>query len=355
MMKLSIHALMAVVLLSPMTSASLFADSAAAPVALPEEKTPSSFLHRAEVRTFLDELSQDSGLDRNRLAGIMSRATRQQAVIDAISRPAEATLTWGQYRPIFLQQKRIDQGQEFLIEHAELLERARQVYGIPPSIITAIIGVETYYGRITGNYDVLDSLSTLAFDYPPRATFFRKELGEYLKLSEAEGWNVHQRKGSYAGAMGVPQFISSSYQQYAVDFDGDGKRDLFNSMADVIGSVANYLSIHGWVDGAPVADRWEFDGTIPDAVQALVQSSLSPVVAAQSVTALGFASDNLQSGTADERLLSVMVLDGAEGEEAWVGYQNFYVITRYNHSRLYAMAVLQLAQSIDPNLDQPDS
>ena len=354
MMKLSIHALMAVALLSPMTSASLFADSADAPVALPAEKTSDNYLQRAEVRAFLDELSQSSGLDRNRLAGIMSRATQQQAVLDAISRPAEATLTWGQYRPIFLKQKRIDQGREFLMEHAELLERARQVYGIPPSIITAIIGVETFYGRITGSYDVLDSLSTLAFDYPPRATFFRQELGEYLKLSEAEGWDVHQRKGSYAGAMGVPQFISSSYQQYAVDFDGDGKRDLFNSMADVIGSVANYFSIHGWVDGAPVADRWQFDDAIPDAVRALVQSSLSPVVAAQSVTALGFASDNLLPGTADKRLLSVMVLDGAEGDEAWVGYQNFFVITRYNHSRLYAMAVWQLAQSINSNLDQTD-
>ena len=354
MMKLSIHALMAVVLLSPMTSASLLADSAAAPVASPAQKQSDNYLHRSVVRAFLDELSQDSGLDRNRLAGIMSRATQLQAVLDAISRPAEGTLTWGQYRPIFLKQKRIDQGREFLIEHAELLERARQVYGIPPSIITAIIGVETFYGRITGNYDVLDALSTLAFDYPPRATFFRQELGEYLKLAEGEGWDVHQRKGSYAGAMGVPQFISSSYQRYAVDFDGDGKRDLFNSMADVIGSVANYFSIHGWVDGAPVADRWQFDGVIPDSVQALVQSSLAPAVAAQKVTALGFTSDNLQPGAADKQMLSVMVLEGAGGQEAWVGYQNFYVITRYNHSRLYAMAVWQLAQSINSNLDQPD-
>ncbi len=354
MMKLSIHALMAVALLSPMTSASLFADSAAAPVASPAQKHSDNYLHRSEVRAFLDELSQSSGLDRNRLAGIMSRATQLQAVLDAISRPAEGRLTWGQYRPIFLKQKRIDQGREFLIEHAELLERARQVYGIPPSIITAIIGVETFYGRITGNYDVLDSLSTLAFDYPPRATFFRQELGEYLKLSEGEGWDVHQRKGSYAGAMGVPQFISSSYRQYAVDFDGDGKRDLFNSMADVIGSVANYFSIHGWVDGAPVADRWQFDGVIPDSVQALVQSSLAPAVTAQTVTALGFTSDNLQPGTADKQRLSVMVLEGADGDEAWVGYQNFYVITRYNHSRLYAMAVWQLAQSINSNPDQPD-
>ncbi|WP_157735906.1 lytic murein transglycosylase B [Granulosicoccus antarcticus] len=354
MIKLSILAVLATVLLSPMTSASLLADSTQTPTEVPDGNPPGKFLQRTDVRDFLDELSQSSGLDRNRLAGIMSRATYQQAVIDAISRPAERTLTWAQYRPIFLKQKRIDQGQEFMSEHAELLERARQTYGVPPAIITAIIGVETFYGRITGKYDVLDSLSTLGFDYPPRAEFFRKELGEFLILAENEGWDVHQRQGSYAGAMGVPQFISSSYQQYAVDFDNDGKRDLFNSIADVIGSVANYFSIHGWVEGAPVADRWEFDGAIPDAVSTLVQSSLSPAVTAQGVSALGFRSDKLQAGTADERLLSVMVLDGADGEEAWVGYQNFYVITRYNHSRLYAMAVLQLAQNIDSTLAQSD-
>jgi membrane-bound lytic murein transglycosylase B len=154
--------------------------------------------------------------------------------------------------------------------------------------------------------------------------------------------------------MGVPQFISSSYRQYAVDFDGDGKRDLFGSMADVIGSVANYFAVHGWIEHAPVADLWVLEQPIPETVHALVRTSLSPVVAAKSVAALGFTSRNLPVGSADKRMLSVMILDGADGDEAWVGYQNFYVITRYNHSHLYAMAVLQLAQSIDPNLEQSD-
>ncbi|MGQ7843897.1 lytic murein transglycosylase B [Granulosicoccus sp. 3-233] len=316
-----------------------------------EELVPAeNYLHRADVREFLDQLSRDSDLDRNRLAGIMARAKRQQSVLDAISKPAERTLNWARYRPIFLTQKRIDQGREFMREHAELLERATETYGVPADIITAIIGVETFYGRITGSHDVLDSLATLAFDYPPRATFFRSELAEFLSLSAAEGWDPHQRQGSYAGAMGVPQFISSSYRQYAVDFDGDGKRDLFDSMADVIGSVANYFAVHGWEKDAPVAERWSFpDDDIPAQVRSLVRSSLTPTVAGDTVAALGFTGSGLGTGTRDNEHLSVMVLEGGDGDEAWVAYRNFYVITRYNHSRLYAMAVLQLAQGFHSN------
>lgn len=352
MMKLPSLVAVATLLLGLPASGLLHADSTAAKGSVDagaeSNVAPAEhYLHRADVREFLDELSVDSGLDRNQLAGILSRATRQQSVIDAISRPAEHTLNWAQYRPIFLKQKRIDQGREFMRDHAELLERATRTYGVPASIITAIIGVETFYGRITGSHDVLDSLTTLAFDYPPRATFFRSELAEFLTLSAAEGWDPHERQGSYAGAMGVPQFISSSYREYAVDFDGDGKRDLFSSMADVIGSVANYFAVHGWVQGAPVAERWSFPGgAIPESVRSLVQSSLAPEVRAATVADLGFDAPGLAAGAADDALLSVMVLEGADGDEAWVAYRNFYVITRYNHSRLYAMAVLQLAQSI---------
>ncbi len=350
-MKLHFMVAVATLLLAPTASSLLRADTPAAtanadPAA--EAATPAeNYLQRADVREFLDQLSLDSGLDRNALAGILARAQRQQSIIDAISTPAERTLNWAQYRPIFLKQKRIDQGREFMREHAELLERATATYGVPANIITAIIGVETFYGRITGSHDVLDSLATLAFDYPPRSTFFRSELAEFLTLSAAEGWDPHERQGSYAGAMGVPQFISSSYRAYAVDFDGDGKRDLFDSMADVIGSVANYFAVHGWKQGAPVAERWSFpDGNIPAEVRSLVRSSLTPVIAGDTVAALGFAGSSLAAGTRGKEHLSVMVLEGAEGEEAWVAYRNFYVITRYNHSRLYAMAVLQLAQSI---------
>lgn len=304
-----------------------------------------NYLMRQEVRAYLDEVSETHDLDRNALAGMFARVTVQQSVLDAISKPAERTLTWAQYRPIFVKQARIEQGRAFMDEHAELLDRAQETYGVPPSIITAIIGVETFYGRITGKFGVLESLVTLAFDYPPRAEFFRSELTEFLVLSDAEGWSAVNRLGSYAGAMGMPQFISSSYRQYAVDFDGDGKRDLFDSVADVIGSVANYLSVHGWREDAPVAERWMISGAVPEFVTALVRRSLTPVIAAETVARLGFESELLATGSRDGQLLSVMSLQGSDGEEIWIGYRNFYVITRYNHSRLYAMAVLQLAES----------
>lgn len=305
-----------------------------------------NYLQRDEVRSFIAELSQQTGLNRHRLTGLFSVVKRQQGILDAISRPAERTLEWRQYRPIFIKQARVEQGRQFLETHRELLARATQTYGVPGSIITAIIGVETFYGRITGKHRILDALATLAFDYPPRSGFFKQELAEFLVLGEAEGWDLLEKQGSYAGAMGVPQFISSSYRQYAVDFDGDGKRDLFDSMADVIGSVANYLSIHGWVRGAAVADRWIMAGEVPAAVQALERRSLQPTVADQTVSSLGFTSKNLSAATTNRALLSVMTLAGQHAEEVWVGYRNFYAITRYNHSRLYAMAVHQLAEAI---------
>ncbi|NND91031.1 MAG: lytic murein transglycosylase B [Granulosicoccus sp.] len=354
MKKFPVHAALAVILLWPVISTA-GTPSETAVAGDSGSGTADNYLHREDVRLFLDELSSDSGIDRIRLAGIVARAQRQSSVLEAISRPAERTLTWREYRPIFLGQERVQQGREFLQEHADLLARANATYAVPPSIIAAIIGVETFYGRITGKHQVLDSLVTLAFDYPPRSAFFRQELREFLMLSEAEGWNAHERFGSYAGAMGTPQFISSSYRQYAVDFDGDGTRDLFNSMADVIGSVANYLAVHGWVAGAPVADPWPVGNVVPDEVQALLRRSLTPTVSGDTVRALGFTSENFALGTADRHLLSVMVLAGAEGDEVWVGYRNFYVISRYNRSQLYVMAVLQLAQSILDNPEKPDT
>lgn len=308
-----------------------------------------NYLERADVRDYLQTLSQDTGLDRHRLAGLFARLKPQQSILDAISRPAERTLTWREYRPIFVTEKRIDEGRVFIAEHRELLQRASDVYGVPVNIIAAIIGVETFYGRITGKHGVLESLATLAFDYPPRARFFKRELTEFLVLSDAEGWQAAERLGSYAGAMGMPQFISSSYRQYAVDFDGDGQRDLFNNMADVVGSVANYLSVHGWVAAAPVAERWT--SASEKAVAPLLRDTLKPTIAGDVVADLGFDAPGLAAGTADGRLLSVLNLKGQNGAEFWVGYRNFYVITRYNHSHLYAMAVTQLAQAFDSSLE----
>ena len=305
-----------------------------------------NYWQRADVREYVKELSATSGIHPEYLEGLFRNLSPQQHILDAISKPAERTLTWRQYRPIFLTDRRIRDGQSFMAENQALLQRAYERYGVPPSVVAAIIGVETFYGRITGKHGVLESLATLAFDYPRRAAFFKSELSEFIELSSAEGWSAEQRLGSYAGAMGMPQFISSSYRQYSVDFDGDGKRDLFNSTADVVGSVANYLAVHGWVANSPIAERWISGLDDKPSVRALVSKSLKPAHTAEVVTKTGFKSSQIQSATRGNRLVSVMTMDGEKGEEFWVGYKNFYVITRYNHSRLYALAVYQLSREL---------
>jgi len=300
------------------------------------------FIQRESVREYIRQISEEHDLNVNRVAGLFSRLTRQQSILDAISRPAERTLNWGAYKPIFLTKKRIDGGVAFCYEHKDLLEQAQARFGVPAEIITAIIGVETFYGGNTGSYRVLEALATLAFDYPRRSEFFTKEMTEFLRLSEGEGWQTVSVKGSYAGAMGMPQFIASSYQQYAIDFDDDGKRDLFDSYADIIGSVANYLNRHGWREAEPIAERWLPEGGITASMNALVRESLSPDIASNTVKALGFKVPQLVK----DAKLSVMTMNSDDAQELWVGYQNFYTITRYNHSRLYAMAVFQLAEAI---------
>jgi len=204
-----------------------------------------------------------------------------------------------------------------MIDHADTLARAEKEHGVPASVITAIIGVETFYGRITGKYSVLESVATLAFDYPPRSKFFKQELTEFLVLSHAEGWDMTQIKGSYAGAMGWPQFISSSYRNYAVDFDGDGQRDLLNSTEDAIGSVANYLKVHGWKPGGLVAEPWGTTKAQALSASKLVTKSLKPSVSPKTLKSLGFNADTNKD-------VSVMQFDGKSGQETWVGYPNFY-------------------------------
>lgn len=253
-------------------------------------------------------------------------------------RPAEAK-PWHQYRPIFVTESRIRQGVEFWDKHAADLTRASDAYGVPPEIIVAILGVETRYGRYAGKHRVIDALATLAFDYPQRSAFFRKELLEYLLLTREEGMDPLALKGSYAGAMGKPQFISSSYRHYAVDFDGDGVRDLLNSTVDAIGSVANYFQRHQWRHGEPVVSRAQAQG---EQYRQLVELGIKPHIEASRVTAYGVRVENDVPG-----LLGALIeLETEQGSELWFGYQNFYVITRYNHSPLYAMAVYQLGQAI---------
>ena len=225
-------------------------------------------------------------------------------------------------------------------EYKEVLLAAQKKYGVPPEIITSIIGVETMYGRLRGKYRVIDSLSTLAFDYPPRSKFFRKELKQFLYLVKEEGQDARDPLGSYAGAMGYGQFISSSYRSYAVDFDGDGIRDIWNNPTDAIGSVANYIARHGWRAGAIVTV--EASEPANDQIE-IFNTSLKPNKTVAELSQLGIRS---LKQVADDTVVSPMMLNGKEGKEYWFGLKNFYVITRYNHSKLYAMAVFQLSERL---------
>ncbi len=294
----------------------------------------------AEFRGFANDLAARHGLDAERIEALLrDQSQHQQEIIDAISSPAEA-LPWHRYRPIFLTRDRIEAGVAYWQQHADLLAAVEARYGVPPEIIVAIIGVETRYGRYRGRHRVIDALRTLAFAYPPRAAFFRSELEAFFLLAEEEGIDPTVPLGSYAGAMGVPQFISSSYRAYAVDFNDNGRRDLFSEPADAIGSVGNYFARHHWQAGAPIAVTAQVRG---NDWQALQRDDLKPIDSVASLQAAGVRPATALPDTANARLLT---LAGQNGQEHWVTLDNFYVITRYNHSPLYAMAVMQLADAI---------
>ncbi len=294
--------------------------------------------HSPQVAEFVAEMTRDYGFAGEQLLGLFAEAQRKQAILDAISRPAEKVKPWKDYRPIFITDSRIARGVDFWREHRETLARAEQEYGVPAEVIVAIIGVETFYGGNTGSYRVLDALSTLAFDYPPRAPFFRKELREFLMLSREQQVDPLSLKGSYAGAMGMPQFMPSSFRAYAVDFDGDGQINIWSNPVDAIGSVASYFQRHGWQPGEPVASRARVKGE--QAEQGLSQG-LDPLNNVGELRRLGWSSSDALS---DELPVTAFRLEGAEGDEYWLGLPNFFVITRYNRSVMYAMAVNQLAE-----------
>ncbi|MEX1080832.1 MAG: lytic murein transglycosylase B [Halofilum sp. (in: g-proteobacteria)] len=297
-----------------------------------------SFLEQDGVRDFIASLAEREAFNTAELRGLFEEVERQDAVLEAIARPAEG-LAWHRYRPIFVTEERARGGAEFMRAHADALARAEVEYGVPPEIVTAIIGVETFYGRHKGRYPVLDTLATLAFAYPPRADFFRDELEQFLVLAREEGLNPRGVDGSYAGAMGMPQFISSSYRHYAIDFDGDGRRDLWDSTTDVIGSVAAYLSRHGWQGGATIVSRVG-GGAAPEGLDS---DSLRPAVGPAELRDAGI---DAAPWPANGEKVALIELESADGPELWLGWQNFYAITRYNHSALYAMAVFQLAERI---------
>jgi len=297
------------------------------------------YSQRSDVQQFIDEMVEKHNFDRNDLELKFVLAKKLDGVLEAIAKPAEKVLTWREYRPIFVTSKRIGRGNDFLRAHHDILKRAEKEYGVPAEIITAIIGVETYYGRLSGKTQVFDSLVTLGFDYPPRSRFFLSELEQFLLLTREEDIDVSVVRGSYAGAMGMPQFISSSYREYAVDFDGDGKRDLWNSTADVIGSVANYFKVHGWKSGGQVVVPARVKGQIEE-----TRNKLKPHTSISDLAAQGVVPD---VAVDDSAKATVITLKGKRGKEYWLGLDNFYVITRYNHSALYAMAVYQLSQEFD--------
>jgi membrane-bound lytic murein transglycosylase B len=300
----------------------------------------SAALANTDEQAFIDKMVKEHQFDAAEISSLLNQAKKQQAIIDAMSRPAEKRLNWGQYRKIFMTDKRIKGGMKFWKENQAILEQAEKTYGVPAQIITAIVGVETFYGRITGKYSVLDSLYTLGFHYPPRAKFFRSELEEFLQLAREEGVSPAEPLGSYAGAMGRPQFISSSFRAYAVDFDKDGKRDIWENNADVIGSVANYFKRHGWKAGEPVAQlvtgaKKGFD----EEIKAGYKPSLD-------VNALIDKGIILGSSLDKDAKVALLEMESDDGNEYWVASPNFYAITRYNHSPLYAMAVFQLSEAI---------
>ncbi len=293
-----------------------------------------------QVAQLVAEMTRDYGFASEQLFGLFQQVQRKQAILDAISKPAEKVRPWSEYRPIFLTEARISKGVAFWNTYADALARAERDYGVPAQVIVAIIGVETQYGGNTGSWRGLDALSTLCFDYPPRSPFFCKELKELLLLAREEQIDPLTLTGSYAGAMGLPQFMPSSFRNFAVDFDGDGHIDIWKNPVDAIGSVASYFSRHGWVTGEPVVSRARVHGEHADEGLTV---GLDPVKNVGELRALGWASND---ALRDDVPVTAFRLDGADGAEYWLGLPNFYVITRYNRSAMYAMAVHQLSDEL---------
>lgn len=294
------------------------------------------------ARQLVDELAE-RGIERDWLETALQQAVFQQGVLDAMEGAAERRLRWDEYREIFLQPERIARGVDFIHAHEDAFERAYAEYGVPPEVIAAIIGVETSYGRFTGRHRVIDSLSTLAFHHPVRGNFFRGELAAFLEITHEQEVDPGSLKGSYAGAMGYPQFIPTSYRAYAVDFDGDGQRNLWTNPVDAIGSVGNYFAEHGWRPGEPIYAEAQgpSDGP-PSGID--FNRTQRPYVEVSELEQAGVAPRG--EFDAGQRVIPLAL---EKDESSWryrLGHENFYVITRYNHSHLYAMAVTELAEEI---------
>jgi membrane-bound lytic murein transglycosylase B len=298
---------------------------------------------RPEVQGFVRDLAERHGFGVSELLSLFARVKRTEPVLQAIQLPAEKTRSWPEYRATFLQDARIAAGLAFWEANAKALERAEQVYGVPAEYILAILGVETFYGRQTGRYRVLDALTTLAFDYAPRGQYFRNELENYLLLARANGLDALSMRGSYAGAIGMPQFMPGSARRYAVDFDGDGAIDLRTNAADAIGSVANFLKEHGWQAGREVLLSARVEG---DAYKPYADGRLEPRTPIAELMRSGVQVENLTGDPEAERGALIELPSTRDPSEWRVGLKNFHVLTRYNRSAFYAAAVTDLAKEL---------
>jgi membrane-bound lytic murein transglycosylase B len=304
-------------------------------------------LQQKNVVAFIDQMVIDHAFDRDALSAVLAEAQIKQNIIKKISTPAERTLTWGEYRKIFITKERINVGVTFWQDNQEMLQRIALETGVSIEILVGIIGVETYFGRITGKDRVIDALATLAFEYPPRSKFFRNELMQFLILAREEDLDPTVPMGSYAGAMGRPQFMPSSFRAYAVDATGDDKRDIWNNWADVSGSIANYFLEHGWRKSEAIAAQatlgTNWRGEIPKPKNILKASSTVEKLSKKGVL---FATELCADSKGE-----LLTYEGDDGIEHWVGFHNFFVITKYNHSAMYALAVHQLGQKISAKVN----
>ena len=322
--------------------ASLATSSLAAP---PDGAPRVRYDQRAETRAFIEELVTEHAFDRRELLRQFAQAHYQPRIVAAMSRPVLAPPKWNEYAPQFLTPERIEGGVDFWRSNAAALARAEGEFGVPPEVIVAIIGVETFYGRNTGGYRVFDALTTLAFDYPRRADFFRGELKQFLLLAREQRISPLVPRGSYAGAYGLPQFMPGSARAYAVDYDGDGRIDLSADPADAIGSVGNFLARHDWRQGAPVLAPAQIDPASSETVLRKLDGGIAERRALDAWARDGVVAIVLPDDPGSDPA-GLLMLEEDQGQSYWFTFGNWYVLTRYNRSRLYATAVWQLAQAL---------
>ena len=303
----------------------------------------SDYSSNDEVIDFIEYMYEKHGYDKDNLREIFANAKYQQRVINVMNRQPEGTMTWERYKGIMVNQLRIAQGKDFIENYKSDLKRAESIYGVPSKVIASIIGIETRYGRIKGKIRVIDSLSTLAFDYPRRSKFFKIQLEEFLLLSNEENFDPEVIEGSIAGAMGFGQFMPDSYRDYAVDFDNDGTRDILNNPVDAIGSVANFLNKKGkWKPDTPIAIKAEPVSEIED-----FKSSFKPYMTEMELEDFGLSA---VEAVPNNLKFVPIALELEKGTEYWLGFDNYQSISRYNRSKLYVMAVFEFSNALSEYL-----